>query len=66
MNKSHLTLRALSAILCVQASPAEEKCTRLLSQVEPRIRAIYESHEFTVRSFGATWLPDGSGYYREQ
>jgi dipeptidyl-peptidase 4 len=27
-----------------------------------RLRAIYESNEFAVRSFTANWLPDASGY----
>ncbi len=27
-----------------------------------RFRAIYERNEYTVRSFRADWLPDGSGY----
>ncbi|MCX6923156.1 MAG: hypothetical protein NT154_08105, partial [Verrucomicrobia bacterium] len=37
---------------------------RLLAQAEPRIKAIYETDEFRMRSFGATWLPDGSGYLK--
>ena len=36
----------------------------MLAQVEPRIKAIYETNEFTMRSFTATWLPDGSGYLK--
>jgi len=44
------------------ASPAAEAIARLLAQVEPRIKAIYEKNEFAMRSFRATWLPDGSGY----
>jgi dipeptidyl-peptidase-4 len=46
------------------ASPAAEANARLLAQVEPRIKAIYETNEFAVRSFRATWLPDGSGYLK--
>ena len=46
------------------ASPAAEASARLLQQIEPRIKAIYETNEFAMRSFGATWLPDGSGYLR--
>ncbi len=46
------------------ASPAVEANARLLAQVEPRIKAIYETNEFAMRSFRATWLPDGSGYLR--
>jgi dipeptidyl-peptidase-4 len=44
-------------------TPAEENA-RLLAQIEPRIKAIYERDEFAVRSFTATWLPDGSGYLK--
>ena len=46
------------------ASPAAEASARLLAQAEPRIKAIYETNEFAMRSFRATWLPDGSGYLR--
>ena len=46
------------------ASPAAEASARLLAQVEPRIKAIYETDEFRMRSFRGTWLPDGSGYLR--
>jgi dipeptidyl-peptidase-4 len=44
-------------------APAEENARRL-AQIEPRIKAIYETNEFAVRSFTATWLPDGSGYLK--
>ena len=57
----------LSAALVrpVQAtSPAAEESARLLAQVEPRIKAIYETKEFAMRAFAATWLPDGSGYLK--
>jgi dipeptidyl-peptidase 4 len=54
-----------SIVLRVQAaSPAAEASARLLAQAEPRIKAIYETDEFHMRSFGATWLPDGSGYLK--
>ena len=46
------------------ASPAAEDTNRLLVQVEPRIRAIYETREFATRACEATWLPDGSGYLK--
>ena len=52
------------------ARPAQAVCTsaeetaRLLAQIEPRIKAIYERNEFAVRTFTATWLPDGLGYLR--
>ncbi|MCX6877276.1 MAG: prolyl oligopeptidase family serine peptidase [Verrucomicrobia bacterium] len=57
----------VSAALARQAhaaSPAAEETARLLAQVEPRIKAIYETDEFRMRSFEATWLPDGSGYLK--
>ena len=46
------------------ANSAAEASARLLAQVEPRIKAIYETDEFHMRSFDATWLPDGSGYLK--
>jgi dipeptidyl-peptidase 4 len=46
------------------ASRAAEASARLLEQIEPRIKAIYETDEYRMRSFHATWLPDGSGYLR--
>ncbi|MEI7729143.1 MAG: DPP IV N-terminal domain-containing protein [Verrucomicrobiota bacterium] len=46
------------------ASTSAEAGARLLAQAEPRIKAIYETNEFAMRSFRATWLPDGSGYLR--
>ena len=46
------------------ASPAAEENARVLALAEPRIKAIYETNEFAVRSFTATWLPDGSGYLK--
>jgi len=46
------------------AFPATESSDRLLDQIEPRIKAIYERNEFAMRSFEATWLPDGSGYLK--
>ncbi len=46
------------------ASPVAKEQESLLAQVEPRIRAIYETREFATRSFEATWLPDGSGYLK--
>ena len=36
----------------------------MLALVGPRIQAIYETNEFAVRSFAATWLPDSSGYLK--
>lgn len=48
----------------VRGETGAESMARLLSQVEPRIKAIYEPDEFRVRSFDATWLPDSSGYLK--
>ena len=48
--------------------PGRQSCgggnQTLAGQVEPRIKAIYETNEFATRSFQATWLPDGSGYLK--
>jgi len=55
---------ATLALRAQAASPAAEASARLLEQAEPRIKAIYETDEFHMRSFGATWLPDGSGYLK--
>lgn len=41
-----------------------EASARLLAQAEPRIKAIYETNEFRMRSFRVTWLQDGSGYQK--
>ncbi len=46
------------------ASPRVDENARLLALVEPRIKAIYETNEFAVLSFRATWLADGSGYLK--
>jgi dipeptidyl-peptidase 4 len=46
------------------AKVSEKEEARLLAQIEPRIRAIYGTNEFALRSFSATWLPDGSGYLK--
>lgn len=48
----------------VAAAPQVEESARLLAQIEPRIKAIYESDQFAVNTFAATWLPDGSGYLK--
>ena len=45
-------------------STSAEETDRLLAQIEPRLKAIYEGDEFAIRSFTATWLPDGSGYLK--
>jgi dipeptidyl-peptidase-4 len=64
--RSAVTLLASAAFIlpALAASPAAEESARLLAQVEPRIKAIYEANEFAMRPFVATWLPDGSGYLR--
>jgi hypothetical protein len=38
----------------VRGETEEEAMAHLLSQVEPRINAIYETDEFRMRSFDAT------------
>ena len=50
--------------LRVASQPRGGRTARLLAQIEPRIKAIYERDEFAIRSFTATWLPDGSGYLK--
>ena len=55
---------AAFALPAPAASTSAEASARLLAQVEPRIKAIYETNEFAMRSFRATWLPDGSGYLK--
>jgi hypothetical protein len=63
-NRPLLTFIALSALLCAHASPKAEASARLLAQVEARLKAIYETREFSMRAFAAMWLPDGSGYLK--
>ena len=49
----------------VQAARAHitaEDSAKLLAEAEPRIRAIYDTKDFAVKTFQAPWLPDGSGY----
>lgn len=46
------------------ADPAKEVNARLLSQVEPRLKALYETDQFRMRGFSAAWLPDSSGYLK--
>lgn len=78
--RSKVTLRFGSAIVCrlaltfvVAASFAGPvraagdssiELGRLLARIEPQIKAIYETNEYAMRSFAATWLPDGSGYLK--
>jgi dipeptidyl-peptidase-4 len=49
------------ATLRAGESPAEDT-KQILSEAEPRIRAIYERREFRPAEFSAEWLPDSSGY----
>ncbi|MDA0813343.1 MAG: hypothetical protein O3C21_13265 [Verrucomicrobia bacterium] len=44
-------LSAILALPASAASPEAEANSRLLDQVEPRLKAIYESDEFRMRSF---------------
>jgi Tol biopolymer transport system component len=46
------------------AGPAREADDKLLAEIEPRLKAVYETDEFRMRGFSATWLPDSSGYLK--
>ncbi|MDX1964046.1 MAG: DPP IV N-terminal domain-containing protein [Pirellulales bacterium] len=46
------------------ANPVAEANARMLAQAETRLMSIYNSDEYHMRSFDATWLPDGSGYLK--
>lgn len=59
-----LPVAAALAFSVPAPSLAAEASARLLAEAEPRIKAIYETGEFRMRSFHATWLPDGSGYLK--
>ena len=59
-----LAAALLSAPTLLAGPPAGEETDRLLERIEPRLRALEEGEEFRVRSFDATWLPDGSGYLK--
>jgi dipeptidyl-peptidase-4 len=48
------------------ADPQAEDSKRALTEMEPRIRAIYERREFRPREFVATWFPDSSGFRIEK
>ncbi len=43
-----------------------DEAKRLLSEAEPRIRAIYERREFRAAEFSAEWLPDSSGFWIQE
>ena len=45
-----------------RANITAEDSARLLAEAEPRLKAIYDTNDFAVRPFRATWLPDGFGY----
>ncbi|MHB0960411.1 MAG: hypothetical protein ACYC0X_31605 [Pirellulaceae bacterium] len=59
-----LLMAASFARTAPAASPGSGDTARLLAQIEPRFKTIYERDEFAIRSFTATWLPDGSGYLK--
>jgi len=42
--------------------PSPGRTGRILAELEPRIRSIYERREFRPAEFAAEWLPDGSGF----
>ena len=46
------------------ADPAREADDKLLAEIEPRLKAVYETDEFRMRGFSATWQPDSSGYLK--
>jgi len=48
-----LIFMAMAALIppAQAAFPATESSDRLLDQIEPRIKAIYERNEFAMRSF---------------
>jgi dipeptidyl-peptidase-4 len=58
-----LVALALSPLASLWADDSsKEEVRRMLAEVEPRIRAIYERREFRHAEFSAEWLPDSSGY----
>lgn len=48
------------------AESSSDATKRILADVEPRIRAIYERREFRPAEFVAEWLPDSSGYWIQE
>ncbi len=64
MQRHLASLCLAAACLAATSAPAEppgRETDRLLERIEPRLRALEEGDAFRVRSFDATWLPDGSG-----
>jgi dipeptidyl-peptidase-4 len=54
-------MKPMTTLPAVESSP--ERTARILADVEPRIRGIYERREFRPAEFVAEWLPDSSGYW---
>jgi len=61
-----LLVMASFAQLAYSASTPAAESARLLGEIEPRLRSLYEKNEFHTRSYTATWLPDGSGYLKQE
>lgn len=63
MLKKRITLcLCLFSITAALSVFAVNVSAQVPAEAEARLRAIYEGREFSVRSFRATWLEDGSGY----
>ncbi len=60
---SFLAAAALIMPVPAAGSPTEAN-VKLLAEIEPRLQAVYETGQFRMRGFSATWLPDGSGYLK--
>ena len=55
-------LAAAALIMPAQAAgPAKQANDKLLAEIEPRLKAVYETEEFRMRGFSATWLPLAAG-----
>jgi dipeptidyl-peptidase-4 len=55
------TMTSMTTLPATERPPATTR--RILADLEPRIRAIYERREFRPAEFVAAWLPDSSGYW---
>jgi len=70
-DRHHLKRRAATLLAAatlslppLAGSAAPKTPDHLLEQAEPRLRAIYESDDWRMRPFQATWLPDSAGYLK--
>ncbi|HBJ34150.1 MAG TPA: hypothetical protein DDZ51_05180, partial [Planctomycetaceae bacterium] len=58
---------ALNTLASLPATePSVDDVKRILAEMEPRIRSIYDRREFRPNEFSAKWLPDSSGYLIQQ